>query len=234
MEGEIELRRAARAIQKLLDDPDDTQQVFVIIEALSGRSPERNLRKLRRHPLGARLLAEKPNILELLGDRARLEAMPAGSVGRAYLDFIDSEGITAEGLVKASEVDPGAAWHAETDLVYLRDRMRDTHDLWHTVTGYKGDLVGEGALLAFSFAQTWNPGVGFIISAGFLKGREIGLRRQMLLGLRRGFSAEWLPAVAWEEQLERPLRVVRRELAVGDPPEYVPVRTTELAAAGLL
>jgi ubiquinone biosynthesis protein COQ4 len=234
MSGDVEWRKAGRAIQALLADPDDTQQVFVIIEALSGKSPERNIRRLRRHPIGKKLLADKPDILRHLRDRRSLEALPAGSVGRGYLDFVDSEGISADGLVQASEVEHGAAWQADGDMLFLRDRMRDTHDLWHTVTGYKGDLVGEGALLAFSFAQTWNPGVGFIITAGFLKGREIGVRRQILRGLSRGLRAEWLPAVEWEKQLARPLAEVRRELRLGEPPEYVPVRTSELAAAGLL
>lgn len=86
--------------------------------------------------------------------------MPAGSLGREYLHFLERENITAQGLVQASDVEPGASWQDDAHLVYLRDRLRDTHDLWHVVTGYHGDLVGEGALLAFSFAQTWNPGSG--------------------------------------------------------------------------
>jgi ubiquinone biosynthesis protein Coq4 len=73
-----------------------------------------------------------------------------------------------------------------------------------------------------------------IISAAFLKGRELGIRREIARGLVRGLCAAWLPAVAWEDQLARPLEAVRRELRVGTPPEYVPVRTAELARAGVL
>lgn len=232
--ADIAWKTAFSALQALLANPDDTAQVFVIIESLSGRSPERNLERLRRDPRGRRLLETKPNILEQLGDRSALAQLPAGSVGRAYLEFVDSEQISAEGLVSASDVDRGAEWQADADLLFLRDRLRDTHDLWHVVTGYKGDLVGEGALLAFSFAQTFNPGVGLIISAGFLRGAEIGIRRQIARGLLRGFRAAWLPAVEWERELSRPLEIVRRELRVGSPPDYVPVRTSELVAAGVL
>ena len=50
-----------------------------------------------------------------------------------------------------------------SDLDYISDRMRDTHDLWHAVTGYKGDLIGEASLLGFSLAQTHNPGIAMIV-----------------------------------------------------------------------
>ena len=247
-----DFRRAKRALDALLSNPDDTRQVFVIIDSLSGKSPGRNLRRLARDPIGKKLLAEKPKLLSLLEDRAYLEALPAGSLGRAYLEFIDAECITARGLVDASKL-PGDSQHPaapgkvprpsaesepsraqaplDPDLEFLHHRMRDSHDLWHTVTGYKGDLVGEGALLAFSFAQSWNPAVGLIIFAGFLRGREIGVRRQILRGFWRGIRAKWMIPVDWENQLARPLAEVRRELRVGSVPSYVPVRTSQFAMA---
>jgi ubiquinone biosynthesis protein COQ4 len=247
-------RRAKRALDALLANPDDTRQVFVIIDSLSGKSPGRNLRRLARDPIGKKLLADKPQLLRLLEDRAYLQSLPAGSLGRAYLEFIDTEGITAAGLVDASKL-PGQSEPAasserlsssaapevdreprhdepfDPDLEYLHHRMRDSHDLWHAVTGYKGDLIGEGALLAFSFAQSWNPAVGLIILAGFLRGREIGVRRQIVRGFLRGIRAKWMIPIDWENQLARPLADVRRELRVGSVPKYVPVRTSQFAMA---
>jgi len=223
--------RARRAIRALLANPDDTKQVFEIIESLSGKSGDRMLERLRRAPSGERLLAARPSILALLSDRKRLEAMPANSFGRAYLEFIKTENISAAGLVEASEVE-----HAErqSEQVWLHDRMRDSHDLWHVATGYSGDLVGEGALLAFSFAQTWNPGVGFIVAVGLLRGvgRPPGL--ELMRGFLRGLRAEWLPAVEWEELLELPVERVRERLRTGRPPRYQPIRSSELPATGLL
>lgn len=219
--------RASGALQRLLANPDDTQQVFVIISALSGHSPQRILRRLARDDTGARLLASKSNVLPLLLDRQFLRTLPEGSLGRAYLAFVESEGITADGLIDASRVrepevdlDPG--------LDYLRERMRDTHDLWHAVTGYKGDLIGEAALLAFTFVQTRNPAIALIVGAAFLRGREIGVRSQILRGLVRGVRARWLIAFDWEHALARPLEDVRRELRIGPPPAYVAVRTSQL------
>ena len=156
--------------------------------------------------------------------------MPAGSLGRAYLQFVESEGITADGLVDASRV-RSEDDIVDPDLEYLRQRMRDTHDIWHAVTGYKGDLIGEASLLAFSFAQTKNPAIGLIVTAAFLRGAEFGVRRQVLRGFARGVRARWLVAFDWEQALARPLEDVRRELRIGPPPDYVPVRTADLASA---
>lgn len=218
--------RARAALQRLLANPDDTQQVFVIISALSGHSPRRMLRRLARDATGARLLASRSSVLPLLLDRAALRLLPEGSLGRAYLAFVESEGITADGLVEASQV--READESDPELEYLRGRMRDTHDLWHAVTGYKGDLIGEAALLAFTLVQTRNPGIALIVAAAFLRGRELGTRREIGRGLVRGLRARWLVAFDWERALSRPLEEVRRELRIGAPPRYVAVRTSQL------
>ena len=222
--------RAWRALQLLLTNPDDTQQVFVMIDALSGNSPRRMLKRFARDQSGAKLLARRSDVLNRLKDRQFLRSLPAGSLGRAYLQFVESEGITADGLVAASRLSDGNEI-IDADFEYLRQRMRDTHDIWHAVTGYKGDLIGEASLLAFSFAQTRNPALGLIVTAAFLRGAEFGVRRQVVRGFARGVRARWLVAFDWEEALARPLEDVRQELRIGAPPEYVQVRTSDLVSS---
>lgn len=227
-----DVRAALRALRALVDDPDDTAQVFRILEAIPGGSAERALSRLRRSDSGARLLCERPRLLAVLADRAALAELPDDSLGRAYLDFVESEGISAEGLVAASEAgsDDRLRDARPADLDYLNDRMRDMHDLWHAVTGYHGDLIGEAALLAFSFAQTWSPGVGVIVALGLYKLSEPGARRVVLGGFRRGLRARWLPGVEWEALLAEPLDDVRRRLGVGPAPRYTPLRTRDFDA----
>jgi ubiquinone biosynthesis protein COQ4 len=94
--------RALRALARLAESPDDTAQVSTITEALSGASPLCNLARFRARPERRRLLAERPALLASLADRAALERLPEGSLGRAYLAFVDGEGITPDGLVQAS------------------------------------------------------------------------------------------------------------------------------------
>ena len=112
----VRLGDAARAMKSLLANPEDTAQVFRIIEALSGRNGERTLARLRRTRSGKRLLAERPALMDRLLDRASLEKLPAGSLGREYLRFLDAEGITAEGLMQASEEELRARIQSRTGV----------------------------------------------------------------------------------------------------------------------
>lgn len=231
----LEPLRALRAVSTLMRDPDDTAQVFTIIEALSGAGHADRLRaRFAADPVGARLLRERPNLLPRLVDRAALRRMPAGSLARAYLDFVESEGITAEGLVEASVRGETADRQIPPEIAFVRARMRDTHDLWHALLGYRGDTVGEAALLAFTLAQTWNPGIGLVVAAAFLRPFSPEARRLMRDAFRRGRRAAWLPAIDWEPLLPLPVDEVRALLRVGEPRAYTPVRTAELRARGVI
>jgi ubiquinone biosynthesis protein COQ4 len=226
----FDLLRAGRALAVLLRDPDDLPQVFTLIDSISGTAPHRLLFAFRRTESGTRLLRDRPDILPILADRPTLRALPEGSFGRAYLAFVESEGITPEGIKSASQgITPRTGAFA-----FLNQRMRDTHDLWHAATGFKGDVLGEASLLAFTLAQHWNTGVAFIVVAALLKGfgrMETAVIRD---GFRRGRAAAWLPAQEWESLLPLPLEEVRARLQLGAPPVYTPIRSSQLRAEGVI
>jgi ubiquinone biosynthesis protein COQ4 len=238
MNDEIAIRldpkRALQAMIALTNNPDDTSQVFTIIESMSGFAPMWMLRGFRDDASGRRLLAERPQIVPVLADRDRLRAMPKGSLAHAYLAFVESECISADGLVAASEAGETGVREAGSDIEYIASRMRDTHDLWHTVTGYQGDLIGEASLLGFSFSQTHNPGIGMIVLTGILRIRQLGAVGLIANGLRRGHRASWMPAIDWEALLPLPIEQVRARLGVDAPPKYEPLRTSTLRAEGVL
>lgn len=218
---------AWRALRELLRNPDDTKQVFTIIDALSGRSGARMFERFRKTPTGVRILEERRSLLATLSDREALRALPEGSLGRVYAEFTEREQISADGLVDAS-VEGGRRFDFGEQRRLFGERLRDMHDLWHVVTGYGRDLLGEASLLAFSYAQTRNRGVGFIVLVAWLKARGAEGRpfRALLRGgYRRGKEAAWLPAADWEALLAKPLDEVRRELRVGPLPVYEPVRS---------
>jgi ubiquinone biosynthesis protein COQ4 len=227
-----DLPRAGRALSALMRDPDDLPQVFTLIEAISGTAPHRLLRRFRRTDAGHRILRDEPDIVPILADREALRAMPEGSLGRAYLAFVESEGISPEGIRDASTRNRERP--VPEAFAYLHGRMRDTHDLWHAATGYRGDVRGELALLAFTLAQNWNTGVALIVGTAIVKGLGGGATEMILDGYRRGRGAAWLPAQDWESLLALPLCEVRQRLKLGAPAEYVPLRTTELRAQGML
>ena len=218
----VEPMRALRAIRALLRNPDDTPQVFEIIDALSGNAGERSFQRFRSTPEGRRILAEQRSLLATLDDRESLKLLPAGTLGRIYADFTEREQITGKGLADASMTASRRARELDPERELFYARLRDMHDLWHVATGFGRDLVGEAALLAFSYAQTRNRGVGFIVAVAWLRasGDFSHARPVIVDGYRRGKRAKWLPGEDWEWLLTQPLAAVRERLGLGEPPAY--------------
>ena len=163
-------RVAWQAIQQLIADPEDTAQVFTIIRAMSGPSVERGYRRFSRLRFGRKVIEEQIDLLDTLRDRDHLRTLRPESLGRAYLAFMESENLSADGLVDAS-ADDEERW-ATPELERYGKRLRDQHDLWHTLTQYGRDELGELCLLAFTYAQTRNRGIGLIVLVGALKLRK--------------------------------------------------------------
>jgi ubiquinone biosynthesis protein COQ4 len=219
----IEWKRAWKALQLLIDDPQRTEKVFEIAEALSGNSFERHFQRFAAQPEGRRLLAERPSLLKALQDREALRALPAGSLGRTYAQFMESGNLTAEGLVEADVMAerPNPPEPIDPDREFFGDRVRDMHDLWHVLTGYGMDEAGEAANLAFTVGQIPTYGiVAIVITAGVIGPKDLRFtwQRYLLRAWRRGRRAAMLSTVRYEELLARPLDEVRRLLDI-EPPE---------------
>jgi len=225
---------AAAALRRLVANPEDTAQVFVIMRALSGNALVDGHARFAKTDVGATVLQEQRDLLQVLCDRARLRAMPEGSLGRAYLEFVEANGITAEGLVDASETTaPDYVELTESEGRYAR-RLRDQHDLWHVLTGYSTQPYGEVCVVSFSFPQTSNLGFAAIALIGALKiAKESGSRqvfRDAWQAYRRGRRARWLPGADWEALLARPIGQVRAELGIEPRPQPRPEALVSRAA----
>jgi ubiquinone biosynthesis protein COQ4 len=236
MNTQFQPLRALRAARTLAANPDDLPQVFTIIEALSLNTLARTAKRMHRNVVGAQLMASKPNIVDRLADRDALASLPEGSLGRAYLAFVEREKISPEGIRSASDQGMKRERVLSPELDWLRAHLRDTHDLWHAATGYAGDVLGETSLLAFIFAQTWNPAIAFIISIGLAKtlaDKRTGpmARSTIVDGFRRGLAASWLPAQDWDALLALPLPEVRKRLSLAAAPVYREIRSSQLKAA---
>lgn len=218
---------ALLALHELNKDHDDTTQVFRIIQALRSDSNESALERFRTTPVGARVLDERRCLIDALSDRSRLAAMPEGSLGRGYLDFMVAQGISAEGLAGMST----GIWNEDgsPDMVTFQSWSRDMHDLWHVAVGYGPDPLGELCLLAFTFAQYQSRGVGLIALMGALRYslqcRDLRIARAVLQGYRIGRSSEWLPSHDWEALLALPIEEVRHRLRLRPTTAYAEART---------
>ena len=217
----IEWVRAWRAMRRLMSNPEETEQAFETISALSGRDFERLFLRFVAHPDGRALYLERPSLFAVVSDRAALRALPAGSFGRAYAEFMDAAGLDAQGLVDAENKSQAATKWEGTDpgREWFGDRLRDMHDLWHVLTGYGRDEAGEAANLAFSFAHMPFRGIALILFGIAVNSLPDGLGRASWLrylyrAWRRGRQSVWLPAVRYERLLPRPLEEVRQTLCI--------------------
>lgn len=229
---------ARRAFKRLLENPDETEHVFVLIRALSGRSFERLMRRVRKDPMGAQIIRERRNLMPLLTNREYLLGLPQETLGHEYCRFTLAEQISAEGLANASlvmgEADVSSLESEDLDAQAFGERLRDMHDLWHVVTGYSRDILGELALLAFTYEQTRERGIGYIVrnvERRMSKGDAQDVGEFLREASARGRGAALLPAADWEALLERPLDEVRAALRVGPLPEYEQRRTPSGEAA---
>lgn len=207
---------ALRAIRTLFAT-HDTRQVFVLLRAMRGCSGIRNFRRFAESSAGQMILRERRDLLPLLEDRARLRQLPAGSVGRAYLEFMESEDLSANALVTASE-----GWENETvtpDGALFRARMRELHDVNHVVTGYGRDRLGELCLMTFMYRQMGNLGMLMLVVMAWRQLPKIA-RPAIREAWRHGKKAAWFAEQDWEQLLTRPLSDIRKSLGIQSPVKY--------------
>jgi ubiquinone biosynthesis protein COQ4 len=223
---------ALRAIRSLKRNREDTRQAVALIDALRGKTSIRQFARFRETETGRAVLAERRRLLDRLSDRERLAALPPGTLGRAYYEFMAAENLTPEGLVEASQIRETLA--PGEDMTLFRERNRETHDLLHVISGYGRDPLGEVCLAAFSFAQTGLKGLAVIAIwaarriARRLRGQPV--RRAVLEAYRHGRRAKWLYGADWENLLAEPVAAIRAGYMVL-PPHYYPKVLNAVRAA---
>jgi ubiquinone biosynthesis protein COQ4 len=214
---------ALRALGRLLSDKEDTGQVFEIMAALNGDSTVKNYRRLLTTVQGGRLAYERVELAPRLMDAAWLDNFAPGAVGAAYRSFVRSENISADGLAAISRERCGQAADERHPHAWFGRRIRDSHDIWHVLSGYHRDGLGEACLVAFSFAQTGSLGWALIaLGASFRAFREGhgAAVRAIWQGYKRGKAARWLPGEDYERLMSEPLLAARRRLNLTPPTAY--------------
>lgn len=217
-----EWRKAWHALKQLVETPEDTTQVFIIMRALAKDAFWKEYQRFRKTEFGQRVIREEIELFNTLTDREYLAGLPAGSFGRTYHEFCQREGISPEGLIEAGEgfYDnfPSEDMHR-----YAR-RTRESHDLWHVLSGYGRDGFGEACVVSFSYAQTKSLGFAAIAVMGAYKFKSMfpkaTIWRAVWQAYRIGKKTEWLPGVEWEKLMPLPLEEVRRQLKIAEPTLY--------------
>jgi ubiquinone biosynthesis protein COQ4 len=216
--------RAVRNFQMLMKDKEDTAAVFRIFESLPSKDFLPRIADLALSDRGTALRQTEPCLPEILDDHAALRRTPKGSLAHAYCDFMEAEGLTAAGLVAESD---RAGRPRYPDLVeWYINRSRDTHDLFHVLTGYGRDALGEASVLLFTHGQSPSHGhllIGYAGAANIkkmAKGSKAPVFGAVREAHRIGKGAPQLIAQPIRQLLKRPLEEVRATLRIPQPVQY--------------
>ncbi len=230
--------KALRHFSKLVDDKEDTAQVFHIIEATKGKATHVQAWEFIKSPEGRRFLQEETDIPAMLDDHARWDDCSENSVAKRYIAFMKREGLSARGLVEESHkwAPPEARPNDLTEWYF--NRLRDTHDLFHVLTGYGRDALGEASLLGFSYSQNYNRGVLFIAYAAArqikkMSGTSAPLFSSVREGQRLGKVAARISHQDIEALMREDIDEARARLNIGKPAVYRECLAT-LEAEGML
>ncbi len=210
---------------KLVEDKEDTEQVFHIIEATKGKTSHKQAWDFIKSLEGQRFLREETDIPGMLDDHARWADLPENSVAQHYIRFMKREGLTAAGLVEESHKWLPADQRPQDLTEWYFERLRDTHDLFHVLTGYGRDALGEASLLGFSYSQNHNKGILFIAYAGArqikkVSGTKAPLYSAVREGQRLGKAAAKLAHMDVEAVMREDIDEARARLNIGKPVIY--------------
>lgn len=218
------LPRAVKNFRALMKDKEDTSLVFKIYESLPSKNFMPRVQALTLSEHGEALRRAEPSLPEILDDHATLRKTPKGSLAHAYCDFMETEGLSAAGLVAESD---RLGRPKYDDLVqWFGDRSRDTHDLFHVLTGYGRDALGEQCVLLFTHGQSPTQGhllIGYAGSAN-IKKMVWGSKAPVMGAVREakatGRGAPPMIAQSIRDLLAQPVEEVRKILNIPEPVQY--------------
>ncbi len=223
--GRRDWRTAFDAIGRLMANGDDTPQVFRLMRALNVGNAARNYARLLATDRGGRIAYDRVELAVRFSDPEFVARFAPGTVGAAYREFLRATGYSADGLVEVSRFDPALDAMAHPYAWFGR-RIRDCHDIWHVLTGYKADeSLGEASLAAFSYAQVGGLGWAFIGVAAAAKSVKVTggtlFAKAIWEGYRNGRRAQWISGEDYLELLDEPLDAARARLGIREPVAYL-------------
>lgn len=219
---------ALGAAKKLIANPKDTPQVFVIMESLNGKSNASGYKRLLTTKSGGELAYRQVELAATLSKPENLANFSAATVGHNYKKMMTETGYSANGLAEASNIE-GQRSAAEHPHAWYARRTRDIHDIWHVLTGYSPDEpLDEACLVAFSYAQTKGLGWALIALFKIIDCRRLAFGRLQIKAIieayRNGKKAKWLPAEDYLSLLQEPLEQARLRLNIQEPIAYLKYR----------
>lgn len=211
----LQLRQALAATVRLVREPYHLESDVKFFDALAESAPLVALYRAMVEGLDPGQRAHLERLTRQTVDPDALAALPDGTLGRAYIDWLD-----ANGLVHDYYVDAYPPVGEKLDRNWAMLRFAKTHDLHHVVLGLSAGVPEETALQVFNLFNFREPyGVASIVGLPWLLWvyRQHGVVT-MLDRVRRVVPWAWrLPnlfAFPFEEHYADPVVDVRRMLRI--------------------
>lgn len=162
---------------------------------------------LLRHPQGQRAFEERPRLGTV--NLQQLHQLPPNTLGYLYANHMIKNGLAP---LAAREI-------AEDDYSFLEAHLTETHDIWHIVTDFQTDILGEIQLQAFYVAQIHPiPLFLALIAKNLLKTalENLEFSEPLMEAVTRGWTlgkqAKPLFGIHWNKLWEKPIDELRGEL----------------------
>jgi ubiquinone biosynthesis protein COQ4 len=217
--------KAWRHFKELVKDKENTAEVAPIFESLPWRGLYQAATAFLQTERGQALRRSEPSLVEILDDHESLRKLPAGTLAHVYCDFMEREGLSAQGLVDELDTYRRPDQYYDDQVTWYFNRMRDTHDLLHILTGFGRDALGEQCVLAFTYSQQPALAHLFLGYAGALEIKKratvkVPVFRAVREGQRLGKACPRLVEQPIRELLAMPIEDVRRKLNIVEPRYY--------------
>ncbi|MBN3292965.1 COQ4 protein, partial [Polypterus senegalus] len=198
-------------------DPYRHDMVAVLGETTGHLALQRIREKMRNDPEGNQILQERPRIRLSTLDLTRLDALPDGTFGKEYLQFLNVNKVTPDSRADVKFVD-------DEELAYVIQRYREVHDFVHTLLGMPTNMLGEVAVKCFEAVQTRLP---MCILGAALGPLRLSARRLQILtttlvpwALTNGRNATFMMNVYYERYWEMDVESLREQLGLTPPPTF--------------
>ena len=224
-EARYNFPKAWRHFKELIKDKENTAEVFPIFEALPWRGVYDAATAFLKSERGQEIRRSEPSLVAILDDHEGLRKLPAGSLAHVYCDFMEGEGLSAQGLVDELDTYRRPDQYFDDQVSWYFNRMRDTHDLMHILTGFGRDALGEQCVLAFTYSQ--QPALAHLF-LGYAGAYEIKRRMKTKAPIfgavreaqRMGKACPRLVEQPIRDLLSMPIEEVRAKLKIAQPTLY--------------
>ena len=193
-------------------DIDKTDQLYATIDSMRNEESavwQVAAQHMSRYPENVDCIRQKrplsiPTIDELL-------QFQTNTLGYHYGDFLRANNLNLVFYPKLNQT---------TDFDFVGMRLRQTHDLWHVVTGFNAKPEGEMGLLAFYLGQLNSPLSGVLVGLVLINQSLYqptnlhNATNHLMAGLDMGRSARQVFPLPFDQLFNKDLQELRKELGI--------------------